>query len=428
MRSRLPFPTAEEIVTSRARREPMRPALEWHHRGMLLGRLADLTAATAEAIAARVPSGACVAQIMSSTPGVVVSTLGIWRAGCAAVPLDPALATEEIARRIAHSGVHTVVAHEEYVATAQEALRLAGGSIQLLVSRGPDLLPAGRPGRPRLVARRPAPSSSRPAARVHDVAFHAWVSTRDGSARAVVLSHANVVASALRVSGGRGDGPDDVALATHALHDVAGFVAEVLSRLISGGSAAILGPGGVDGLLRSIEDNRVTDLSLSSEHVAMLLDERRIPRRTIRSVRKLLLRNVRLPMTVKHELADRFPDAELIQSYGRPESTDGILMAGQDEIFRRADTLGKPHPGLVVGIADETGRLLRPGQRGEIVCRGAVVMQGYHRAPALTRAVLRDGWLHTGDLGYIDEDGAFDLVGTVPTAGSRRDARAGVRK
>ncbi|MBM4243253.1 MAG: acyl--CoA ligase [Deltaproteobacteria bacterium] len=426
--SRLPFPTAEEIVTSRARREPMRPALEWHHRGMLLGRLADLTAATADAIAAHVPAGACVAQLMSSTPGVVVMTLGTWRAGCIAVPLEPGLATGELARRIRHSGVHTLVAHEEHAATAEESIREAGRPVQLLVSRGPDLLPAGGPGRPRPIASRRAKPPRRSAARVHDVAFHAWVTGRDGVPRAAVLSHANVVASALRVSGGRGDGPDDVALATHPLYDVAGFVAEVLSRLISGGSAAILGPGNADGVLHSIENHRVTDLSLSSEHVALLLDVRRIPRRAIRSVRKVLLRNVRLPMTVKHELADRFPDAELIQSYGRPESTDGILMARQDELFRKADTLGKPHPGLVVGIVDDSGRLLRPGQRGEIVCRGAVVMRGYHRAPTPSRAALRDGWLHTGDLGYIDEDGAFGLVGTVPPAGPRRDATAGVKK
>ena len=427
MPPRLPFPTAEEIVTSRARREPMRPALEWHHRGMLLGRLADLTAATADALAARVPPGACVAQLMASTPGVVVMTLGIWRAGCVAVPLDPALPAAEVARRIRHSGVHTVVVHEEHVEAAQEALRLAGGAVQLLVSRGPDLLPAGRPGRPRLVAARRSAKPRRPA-HVHDTAFHAWVTTRDGTPRAVLLSHANVVASSLRVSGGRGDGPDDVALATHALHDVAGLVAEVLSRLISGSAVAILGPGGADNVLRTIEDHRVTDLSLSSDHVAQLLELRRIPRRPIRSVRKILLRNVRLPMTVKHELADRFPDAELIQSYGRPESTAGILMARQEELFRKADTLGKPHPGLVVGVVDEAGKLLRPGQRGEIVCRGAVVMQGYHRAPALTRQALRGGWLHTGDLGYIDEDGAFELVGTVPAAVPRRDATAGVRK
>jgi long-chain acyl-CoA synthetase len=296
------------------------------------------------------------------------------------------------------------------------------------VSRGPNLVAAGRPGGKRPVAaRRPAATRARS---VHDVAFHAYAPAVDGELRAVLLSHANVVASALRVSGGRGDGPDDVALATHALSDVAAFVAEVLSRLISGGATAILGRPGADGLVATIEDHRVTDLSLSSEHVGLLLERARVPRRAIRSVRKILVRNVRLPMTAKRELADRFPDAELIQSYGRAESTDGILMARQDALFRKPDTLGKPHPGLVVGVVDERGRLLRPGQRGEIVCRGAVVMRGYHRAPRLSREVLRDGWLHTGDLGYIDQDGEFELVGRVPaSAGRARDgARASVRK
>jgi len=425
---RSPFPTAEEIVTSRARREPMRPAIEWHHHGLLLGRLADLTAATADALARRVPAGACVAQVMTSTPGVVVMTLGIWRAGCTAVPLDPGLPPEEIGRRLVHSGVHTVVVHEEHVERVQEALRSSGCGAVLLVSRGPDLLPAGRHGRPRaLRSGGRAQSGSRS---VHDIAFHAYAPAVDGEVRAMLLSHANVVASALRVSGGRGDGADDVALATHPLSDVAAFVAEVLSRLISGGAAAILGRPGTDGLIATIEDHRVTDLSLSSELIGLLVEGRRIPRRAIRSVRKVLVRNVRLAMTAKRALADAFPDAELIQSYGRAESTDGILMARQDGLFRKPDSLGKPHPGLVVGVLDEGGRLLRPGQRGEIVCRGAVVMRGYHRAAKLSREVLRDGWLHTGDLGYIDEDGEFDLVGRVPARSGRVTAapRASVRK
>jgi long-chain acyl-CoA synthetase len=425
---RSPFPTAEEIVTSRARREPMRPAVEWHHRGLLLGRLADLTAATADALRTSVPPGACVAQVMSNTPGVVVMTLGTWRAGCTAVPIDPGLAPEEIGRRLVHSDVHTVVAHEEHVERVQQALRASGGNAALLVSRGPDLLSVGRPGRPRAVAS--AARVKRGARSVHDIAFHAYASAVDGELRAVLLSHANVVASALRVSGGRGDGPDDVALATHPLSDVSALVAEVLSRLISGGAVAILGRPDADGLIATIEDHRVTDLSLSSDLVGALLERHRIARRAIRSVRKILVRNVRLAMTAKRELADRFPDAELIQSYGCAESTAGILMARQDTLFRKPDTLGKPHPGLVVGVVDEAGRTLRPGQRGEIVCRGAVVMRGYHRAARLSGEVLRDGWLHTGDLGYIDEDGEFQLVGGVPARKVRASTgpRASMRK
>jgi acyl-CoA synthetase (AMP-forming)/AMP-acid ligase II len=266
--------------------------------------------------------------------------------------------------------------------------------------------------------------------RTTEIAFHAWTADGGGAPRAILVSHANVVASALRVSGGRGDGPDDVALASHPLHDVAGFVSEVLSRLISGGAASILLRPDADAMLALVEDHRVTDLSLSSELVGLLLERRRMPRRAVRSVRKILLRNVRLPMTAKRELIERFPDAELIQSYGQPETTDGILMARQDALFRKPDTLGKPHPGLVVGVADESGRMLRPGERGEIVCRGAVVMRGYVRAPRLTRQALRDGWLHTGDLGYIDEEGEFLLAGKAAaraTATSPARLHAGAR-
>lgn len=406
-----PFPTAEEIITSRARREPMRPALEWHRRGLLLGRLADLTASKAETLQASVPPGETIAEVMTSSPGLVAATLAIWRAGCTAVPLDVRLAPPELGARLAYARAGAVVVHEEHLGRVEEALRLSGCEATLLVSRGPGLLPAGRPGRPRVVPRRRgAEERTRPPS---DVAFLAYVPTEDGEPRAVVLSHANVVASSLRVSGGRGDGPDDVALATHPLHDVAGFVAEVLSRLISGGSAALLPRTDVESLLATVEDLRVTDLSLSSELAGLILEQRRIPRRAVRSVRKILLRNVRLPMTAKRELVSRFPGAELIQSYGHAETTDGILMARQDALFRKPDTLGKPHPGLVVGVVDERGHLLPPGRTGEIVCRGSVVMRGYHRAPRLTAEVLRDGWLHTGDLGYIDEDGAFGLAGRV---------------
>jgi long-chain acyl-CoA synthetase len=409
-----PFPTAEEIVTSRARREPMRPALEWHRRGLLLGRLADLTVAKADALGASVPPGAVVAQVMTDTPGLVVATLAIWRAGCVAAPLDARLAPADLGAHLAHARVDAVVVHEEHVERVEEALRLAACEAPLLVSRGPNLLPAGRPGRFCAVPRRALSDRRRPAS--SDVAFLAY-QPHSGEPRAVVLSHANVVASSLRVSGGRGDGPDDVALATHPLHDVAGFVAEILSRLVSGGSAAILGRTDADAVLESVENHRVTDLSLSSDLVAQLLERARVPRRAVRSVRKILLRNVRLPMTAKRELASRFPGAELVQSYGLAETTDGILMAGHDVLFRKPDTLGKPHPGLVVGVADEAGRLLRPGLTGEIVCRGAVVMRGYHRAPRLTAGVLRDGWLHTGDLGYIDEDGEIQLAGRVAPRG-----------
>ena len=417
----IPPATLEEVVTNRALREPARPALLWHERAILLGRLAGLIASRAEAVSACLPPGSTIACLMSNTPGLVSTTLAVWRAGSSLAPLDPWLAPAEIARRLAHSGASGLVVHEEHVERAEAALReleagrRGAGRIVLLVSQGVRLVPGRLGPRPRSAAR------GRP--RASDVAFIAYPPEQSGPARrsaadatpagaprAIVLTHTNVMASALRSSIARGDGPEDVALATHPLWNVSALVSEVLSRFVTGAPVALLPRPDVGLLAAAIEQHRATDISLSSDLRALVTESSRLPARAIRSVRKVLSPADRVPMTVRRALADRFPDAEMIETYGRTEATDGILIARHGVVFRKPDTLGIPLPGLVVSILDPAGRALKPRQVGEIACRGAVVMRGYHRAPALTRAVLGDGSFRTGDLGCIDGDGEVQLV------------------
>ncbi len=423
------FATAEEIIVGRARREPHRGALGWRDRTILLGRLAGHVESRAEALAAALPPGGAVAQLMSDTPGLVATTLAAWRHGSTSVPLDPGSPTEALAFKIGSSSAIGVVAHEEHVDTASDALRAAGSPAILLVSRGLRLIEAGRPGRPSrrgagsrvvdLATRRAGRAAARggpgPSA-VNEIAFHAWLPGSDGPHRAALLTHANVVSSALRTGIARGDGSDDVALAVGPLWDVRVLVGEVLARLVSGGSIVLPGPGGPREVYERIEAHRATDLSLSAAGAAVIAEAASPSRRAIRSVRKVLLRDpgLLLSLTQKREVADRFPAAELLQSWGRVETTGPIATARHGAVFRKPDTLGTPHPGLVVGIADPEGRLLRPGLRGEIVLRGAVVMRSYLGAPGATREALRDGWLHTGDLGYIDGDGDLASSGGRP--------------
>ena len=411
----LPPATLEEIVSNRALREAARTALLWHDRAVVLGRVASLTAQRAESIASLLARGSTVATLMSDTPGVVTTTLAIWRAGGTVVPLDPRLAPEEVARRLAHTGASGLIAHEEHVERAERALgalesRGRGGArkragVQLLVSRASRLVPG------RIVPRRERARGGERDVRVNEVAFIAYPGGDGAADRAVVLTHTNVMASVLRVSIARGDGPEDVALATRPLWDVSALVADVLSRLVTGGAVAIVTRHDVGTLLAAIEQHRTTDVCLSDEARTELTEAGRIPARAVRSVRKLVSARSRSAMTVRRALADRFPDAETIETYGKLETTDGILTARHGIVFRKPDTLGLPHPGLVVSILDPAGRALKPGAIGEIACRGAVVMRGYHRAPALTRQVLGAGWLRTGDLGCIDADGEVQLVG-----------------
>ena len=307
-----------------------------------------------------------------------------------------------------------MIAHEEHVDNVREALRASGLNAIVVVSRAGRLIVED--GRRRGKRRKRAA-----AALETDVAFHAYSSS--GALRAAVLTHANVVASAVRAGSARGDRIDDVTLATHRQCDVGALIGETLSRLISGGTVAILGKADAQKALAMIEEHRVTDLSLSADLLGSLLDEERLPRRAIRSVRRILLRGTGTSLTAKRRLADSLPDAELVQSYGKVETSDAICLAHHTQIFSKPDVLGTPHPGLMVEVVNAEGRPVRNGTTGEIVCRGSVVMRAYHRDPRATRASLRDGWFRTGDLGYIDGDGDLQWAGgdTRDTQRIRRD-------
>ncbi len=102
-------------------------------------------------------------------------------------------------------------------------------------------------------------------------------------------------------------------------------------------------------------------------------------------------------------LPDRFHEL-----YGLTEGFVTIL--DRDDALRKAGSVGVPPPFYEMRIVGDDGRDLPPGEVGEIVGRGPITMPGYYGRPDLTGEALRDGWLYSGDLGYVDEDGFLYLV------------------
>lgn len=106
-----------------------------------------------------------------------------------------------------------------------------------------------------------------------------------------------------------------------------------------------------------------------------------------------------------------FPQAELFVMYGQTEATARITYLPPMRLSDKLGAVGVPVPGVRLEIRDEQGRVLPQGQQGEVCVQGDNVMLGYWNNQEATRRVLRDGWLHTGDLGYVDHDGFLFLVG-----------------
>jgi long-chain acyl-CoA synthetase len=118
------------------------------------------------------------------------------------------------------------------------------------------------------------------------------------------------------------------------------------------------------------------------------------------------------PMPVEVLTAfERTYKAFVLEGYGLSEGTCASSLNPLDGRPRKIGSVGVPLPGQELRIVADGGHALPPGQVGEITLRGPNVMQGYYRNPAATAATVRDGWLHTGDLGSFDAEGYLFIVG-----------------
>ena len=122
------------------------------------------------------------------------------------------------------------------------------------------------------------------------------------------------------------------------------------------------------------------------------------------------------PIETMNNVMEKMNMKELIIVYGLTESSPGMTATRvTDSPFIRSTTVGKAYPSVDVKVADpETGRELLSGEQGELCCRGYNVMKGYYNnEEATAKAIDQDGWLHSGDLGIMDEDGCFRVTGRI---------------
>ena len=243
-----------------------------------------------------------------------------------------------------------------------------------------------------------------------------YTSGTTGRAKGVMLSHTGLFTNAIGVPPlfGLREGETHL-LAGPMFHLGAG--SRVYSALMLGAHTVLLPKFDVAQALMAIEQHRINVIVLVPTMLAMLLEHPQFGEFDLSSLRLITYGAAPMPIALLERAMVTLPDIQFGQAYGMTEVSPVLTVLTPDEhdpIGRAANRLtsvGRPLSYVDLRVVDSTDRPLEPGETGEIIVRGPNVMNGYWKQPELTAEALRGGFFHTGDAGYLDEDGFVYLVG-----------------
>jgi acyl-CoA synthetase (AMP-forming)/AMP-acid ligase II len=408
IRSSLPPPPPEPPPVLAALRhaaaDPDRAAVIDAATGRRVSRaeLAERSAALAAGLGDRgIGRGDLVAVALPNTAWWPLVALGIWRAGAAVVPLGLRWTAEETRRVLSRARPRLAVTTGPAVALVGDALEGAGIAAEVVAPGGTDgagsleQLAAG-PG-DALTAPRPAPD---------DLAVVPFTSGTGGLPRGVRLRHANLAASAAQVAASLGYDAGTVALAVVPFSHVMGLGLSLFVPLAVGAPIVTLPVPDTGRVLEAIAAHRVTHATVPLPIFTELAGDPRVARHDTSSLRLLATAGAHVPAAVERAAGRRLGTLAR-QGYGMTEAT--TMISGPAGLGRPGTpgTVGWLAAGTEARLVDpDSGRDVPPGRAGELWVRGPQVMAGYHDDPEATaEAITADGWLRTGDLVAIGDDG-----------------------
>jgi long-chain acyl-CoA synthetase len=327
-------------------------------------------------------------------------------AGGVMVPINIRLAPPEVEFWLADSEAKILCVDANF-APMIDAVRSNLAGLQHVVYMGEDV-PDGMLGFENLVADNPP---MKPAARDgQDISGLYYTGGTTGRSKGVMLSHDNQIINALQASHAFEMGLNSVYLNVAPMFHAANMCG-MLSATLSAATHTFIAGFEPERTMRVIEKHKVTHAVMVPTMINMLVHHPAIGNYDLSSMKLMLYGGSPMAESVIARVEEVLPKLRMVQGYGQTETSPLLtLLYPEYHVFEgplagKTKSAGQVVPGTDLAIMDEVGRVLETGQVGEVCARGPNIMLGYWNLPEQTAQTIRDGWIHTGDGGYIDEDG-----------------------
>ena len=415
-RSALPAPPVEPSVAVAALRhaagDPQAPAVIDGATGETLtrGELAARSAALAAGLRARgLGQGDLVALAMPNLAWWPVIALGVWRAGAAVESLSPLWTAQESARVIATAPPGAAFAFGPMAPALRAALGEAAPLADLFVigAATDGTIPIDA-----LLAAEPADPYEEPDLAPDQLAVVPFSSGTGGLPKGIRLTHGNLAAAGAQANTCLGAGApvdgDAVVLAGAPFFHSVGLALMLCGPLLAGATIVTVPRPELGAMLELAAAHRVTHMSAPPPVFEALADDPRVDEHDLSSMQVIVTGGAHLASGCEARISERI-GCMARQGYGMTEATCTISAPLQRP--STPGTVGWPAPGTELRVVDPvTGADVEPGAAGELLVRGPQVMQGYHELPEATAAIIGpDGWLRTGDLVAIRDDGQLEI-------------------
>jgi long-chain acyl-CoA synthetase len=333
---------------------------------------------------------------------------GVPWAGGIIVPLNTRLSDQELVYILNDSGARILILGREYA--DRRAALLAARSVETVITLGVE---GGEFDYESLLTQHaPTPDLRRSG---DDLFAIIYTGGTTGRPKGVALSHANLVANTLAVIPINEFHEDMVYLHNSPLFHTSGS-ARLLASVTVLATNIILPRFEPALVLRAIEEHRVSHIILVPTMLNRLLNCPEFGTTDLSSLKNCVYGASIMPEALLRRALEVLPGVRFAQSYGMTElSPAATVLAPKYHVLSgplagKIKSIGQAIPTAEIRIADDHDNELPTGAVGEIQVRGPMVMQGYWQQPEITAETLRGGWMHTGDAGYMDDEGFIFLV------------------